>query len=179
MLEPGPQISPENAEAFLAAVSDAPSKARVVCLSGGLPPGLGNEYYEQAMEDFLKRYPKEPNMQLMMIDRYILKKEYTKAMDCINTVDSMINKDPFLDYFRGILLKMEGSNREAIACLERLNANMPEFGAGTVELISQYAGNNEQAKATALIRNYKKTSSFDSSSLENLYLLYPKLKREE
>jgi len=141
--------------------------------------GLGNEFYERAMEDFLKKYPKEPNMQLMMIDRYILKKEYPKAMECINTVDSMINKDPFLDYFRAILLKMEGSNQEAVACLERLNANMPEFGAGTVELISQYAGNNEQTKATALIRKYKKTSGFDSSSLENIYFLYPDLKREE
>ncbi len=140
--------------------------------------GLTEERYQQAMEEFLKRYPNEPNMQLMLIDRYILKKEYSKALSCINAIDSMINKDPFLDYFRGVVYGMEDSNDKAVVCLERLNVNMPEFSSGTVELIARYAQGHNERKASELIRKYEKSADYDSSTLETIYLLYPNLKKE-
>ena len=39
-------------------------------------------------------------MQLILMDAYFMRKEYDKVMGAINAVDKMINKDPFLDYYR-------------------------------------------------------------------------------
>ncbi|WP_315816696.1 hypothetical protein [Paraflavitalea speifideaquila] len=63
--------------------------------------GLGNDEYLKAMVGYQQAFPNAPNMYLLMIDAYILKEEHANALESVNQLDSLINKDPFLDYYRG------------------------------------------------------------------------------
>ena len=62
--------------------------------------GLTDEEYAQAIQEYEMLYPNEPNMQLLMIDGYAMRKKYDKALEAVNGLDKMINKDPILDYYR-------------------------------------------------------------------------------
>jgi len=97
-------------------------------------------------------FPHDPNMYLLMIDAYTLQKNYPKALESVNKLDSLIGKDPFQDYERGLLFKlMEDSTNERI-CFERLHQNMPEFQKGTNELVLYYFGHHQVAKGNALLK---------------------------
>lgn len=64
---------------------------------------LGEEVYMKEIEEFEKKYAGEPSLQLAMIDLHILRKDYEKALHSVDVLDSLINKDTFLDYYRGLI----------------------------------------------------------------------------
>jgi len=140
--------------------------------------GLGNDQYLKALTNFQQEYPDAPNMYLLMLDAYFLNKDYAGALRCVNNLDTLINKDPFLDYYRGLIYKLQKDPTNQLACLERLHQHMPGFSSGTVELINGYAENQQWDKAIALTQQYRKTQNADTSLLMSLYLLHPDLKKK-
>jgi hypothetical protein len=141
--------------------------------------GLGNDEYLKAMIDYQQAYPDATNVYLLMIDAYILKAEYEKALTAVNQLDSLINKDPFLDYYRGLIYKLAGNKEKQREHFELLNEHMPAFSDGTLELLAIYLEAEETDKAVALVQNksrhYKK---IDQEQLEILYPLYPDFKKK-
>lgn len=141
--------------------------------------GLGNEEYLKAMTDYQQAYPDAPNMYLLMIDAYILKEEYDNALRSVNQLDSLINKDPFLDYYRGLIYKMMGNKEKQREHFELLDAHMPAFSDGTLELLITYLDAKETDKAIALVNtrssNYEK---IDKEQRETIYELYPDFKKK-
>lgn len=141
--------------------------------------GLGNDEYLKAMTDYQKAYPDATNVYLLMIDAYILQKEYDKALTAVNQLDSLINKDPFLDYYRGLIYKLAGNKEKQRDHFELLDKHMPAFSDGTLELLITYLEAEETDKAVALVhnrsRNYKK---IDQEQRETLYTLYPDFKKK-
>lgn len=141
--------------------------------------GLENDEYLKAMTDYQQAYPDAPNMYLLMMDAYILKAEYDKALQSVNKLDSLINKDPFLDYYRGLIYKAMGNKEKQRTHFELLDAHMPAFSDGTLELLVAYLDAGETDKAVALVhkrsRNYKK---IDQEQRETLYTLYPDFKKK-
>ena len=125
--------------------------------------------YLEALLNFQSLYPNDPNIDLLMMDAYIINKEIPKAMASIDKLDRFINTDPFLDYFRAFICNIDDNSGEARKYLERLYKNYPEFDSGVLELIANYiqAGMNE--KANSLIAVYEKNENFDQQSLK-LYL---------
>jgi tetratricopeptide (TPR) repeat protein len=132
--------------------------------------------YSQALEAYKALYPNEPNMHLMMIDAYIMQKNFPKALESVNKLDSLIDKDPFLDYYRGILYLPIKDTVQSLICLERLHKNMPAFGDGTMQLIAGYAESGDLDKATALVRQARKDGSVSDKKLDALCTLHPNLK---
>lgn len=141
--------------------------------------GLGNDEYLKAMTDYKQAYPDAPNMYLLMIDAYILKEQHDKALESVNQLDALINKDPFLDFYRGLIYKMMGNKEKQREHFELLDKNMPSFYEGTLELLVTYLDNKETDKAVALVNsrssNFKK---IPSDQRETLYLMYPDFKRK-
>lgn len=141
--------------------------------------GMGNEEYLKAMTDYQQAYPNAPNVYLLMIDAYILKEEYANALQAVNQLDSLINKDLFLDYYRGLIYKLMGNKEKQREHFELLNANMPAFSDGTLELLVTYLDAEETDKAVALVTtkrtNYKK---IDKEQRETIYQLYPDFKKK-
>ena len=141
--------------------------------------GLGNDEYLKAMIDYQQAYPDAPNMYLLMIDAYILKEQYDKALTAVNQLDSLINKDPFLDYYRGLIYKLMGNKEKQRVHFELLDKQMPAFAEGTLELLITYLDAEETDKAVALVNNrssnYKK---IDKEQRETIFVLYPEFKKK-
>jgi tetratricopeptide (TPR) repeat protein len=135
--------------------------------------GLTNDEYSAAIEEYKRLFPNEPNMQLLLLDGYVLHKEYDKALNAVNELDKQINKDPLLDYFRYLIYVLLENKPSAKESLERLVKNMPEFEAGNYELIRTYLDENEFEKARPLIEKFRNKSSYDQSSLQTLLLMHP------
>lgn len=139
--------------------------------------GLATEKYLTALNKFQQEYPDAPNMYLLMIDAYYLKKDYAGALRCVNGLDSLINKDNFLDYYRALIYKESEDHAQQLVCLERLHQNMPGFGAGMLELINAYVEDKQWNKAVPLTQRYNQRKDADTETIKALYLLHPDFKK--
>lgn len=150
--------------------------AKVIHIS--IASGLGEDVYMQALNDFERDYPHAPNLFLMKVDAYILKKNYQGAMHAVNQLDSLIDKDHFLDYYRGLVSNLMQDKDGRRKYFERLVTNRPDFAPGMLELIAVYMDNNEREKGVELARKYKTNSEVGKEELDVLYQLYPELQKE-
>jgi predicted Zn-dependent protease len=135
--------------------------------------------YEKALNEFQQLYPGEPNMFLMMIDVYILRKEYDQALNAVNKLDMLIDSDPFLDYIRASIYNMTDEPEKARVLLEKLYVRMPDFDAGVLELIANYTDAGENEKAKQLIKDYKSNPEFNQELLNTYLYFQPQLKEED
>ena len=140
--------------------------------------GLSNEQYLAAMNSFQHDYPDAPNIYFIMLDAYFLNKDTPGVLRCVNRLDSLINKDPFLDYYRAIAYRLDGDIDNQIICLERLHKNMPEFDNGTRLLVNSYLQDNNIEKAVALNRIYQQSKDVDTAFIETLYILFPEFEKK-
>ena len=138
---------------------------------------LDEDIYMKAIDDYQAMFPDAPNMHLMMIDTYIMRKEYGKAIESIDKVDRLINTDPFLDYMRALMYNLMEKPAEARNHLEKLHSNMPGFDDGAIELIANYIDAGDDSKARSMIKEYEANKDFDQSLLGN-YLSMRSFKRE-
>jgi hypothetical protein len=141
--------------------------------------GLDDQTYANALDEFELRYRHEPNMLISLIDSYIMRKDFTSALDAVNKVDSMIDKDPFLDYFRYSFYTQLNKPQEALQAIENLNKAMPHFDAGVVELIVTYLEEGQYEKARPLVRSYRSNEKFNQDLLEQNLVLFPGFEPEK
>lgn len=134
---------------------------------------LGDGKYEEALNEFETLYAGEPNMYLALLDLYYTREEYDEALKAINKIDTMISKDPFLDYYRGLTYNLKKDADGARTCFERLYSFNPGFQPGTLELIVNYLAAADFDKARPLIEAYRKNPDFDQDILEENINLYP------
>jgi hypothetical protein len=120
-----------------------------------------------AIKEYKSLYPNEPNMHLLLLDGYFKNKEYDKALEGVNELDKMINKDPFLDYFRYLIYNTMEDHTNARASLVQLMKNMPDFEEGTLELIAMYIKEDQATEADRWIEKYRMTSAYDQQALNN------------
>ncbi|MGZ8542189.1 MAG: tetratricopeptide repeat protein [Chitinophagaceae bacterium] len=139
---------------------------------------LDEDTYLKAIDDYLVLYPDAPNMHLLLVDTYIMRKEYAKAIGSIDKVDRLINSDPFLDYMRALMYNLMDKPVEARTHLEKLYHNMPGFDDGALELIANYIDAGDDDKARELIKEYEANKDYDQSLLDN-YLSVKSFNREE
>jgi tetratricopeptide (TPR) repeat protein len=132
--------------------------------------------YALAADKFRHDFPDDPSLNLALLDGMIVRGKYTAAIACINQLDSQLNKDPLLDYYRGLLYNLQGKTDAALLAFETLYKNMPEFSPGAMELCTYYMDKGEYKKAGDIIKKTKSNNDFDKSVAENLLLLYPRLK---
>lgn len=133
--------------------------------------------YKNALSEYQNLYPAEPGMYILFLEIHFSRLEYDKALEDVNKMDSLINKDPFLDYYRGLIYKAKNDDKKAQTYFESLYKNMPSFGNGIIELIAVYARNNENKKANALVKIYKNNKKLNQETLNMLYILYPNLEK--
>jgi tetratricopeptide (TPR) repeat protein len=135
--------------------------------------GLSDEEYNKAITDYETLYPNEPNMQLLLIDGYILRKDYDKALNAVNELDKMIDKDPMLDFHRAMCYTLMKDDVKRVECLERLIKNLPDFEDGILELLVDYLETSQFEKAKPLVDGFKNKSEFNQSTLITLLDQYP------
>ncbi|PWV46131.1 lipopolysaccharide assembly protein LapB [Chitinophaga sp. S165] len=140
--------------------------------------GLSSDKYLSALNKLQQEYPDAPNMYLLMIDAYFLKKDFDGAMRSVNSLDSLINKDAFLDYYRALIAKENMDKAQKLVYLERLHKNLPAFDAGTLELIFAYLEDEQWDNAVPLTLQYRKSKKANTEVLDILYGNYPVFKKK-
>ncbi len=134
---------------------------------------LDENIYKQALHQFESNFANEPYMYLSLIDVHIYNKDYSKALKSVNKIDSLINKDPFLDYYRALMYNLMQKPTEARTHLEMVVTSMPEFGDGALELIANYLEADDKKKSQDAIRAYREKKKFNQEKLDNLLTRYP------
>lgn len=121
-------------------------------------PGEGSTKEMEALE---ANYADDASFQLMLIDVYFVKNEYDKAMNSVNIMDKLIDRDPFLDYFRGLIYKQKGDLKNAALHFEKASKELPEFPESFIELAVQYAEQGDQENAKKYFTSYKNSKNKD------------------
>lgn len=138
---------------------------------------ISDSLHKDAVDKFQRDFPGDPSLDLILVDAYFIQKKYREALECVERLDKRINTDPMLDYYRGLLYNLQGKVAEAQQTLERLYKNLPDFSPGAIELTTYYMDNNEYEKAASIINKTKQNRDYDEAHVQNLCLLYPKLKQ--
>ncbi len=138
---------------------------------------INDSLYNDAIEKFGRDFPGDPSLDLVLVDGYFLKKKYPEALACVERLDKRINTDPMLDYYRALLYNLQGKRVEAMQTLEQLHKNLPDFSPGSMELSTYYMDKNEYEKAADIVNKAKQNRDYDEATVQNLYMLYPKLKQ--
>jgi len=142
-------------------------KLMYVTLCAGLSP----ERYESALLEYKEAFPNEPNINLLMIDGYYAQGEYKKMLTAVNALDSQINKDPLMDFYRYLCYKLLDEKPTAKTFLVRVVKNMPDFQPGFIEWIAIDLKAGNKVESDSLIAVYRK-KRFDQKKLDQFVNFY-------
>ena len=170
----------KNEEA-LAEIDELPEKLRtartIQLLRMNAAMNLDDSIYMKVMDEFTVLYPDNGKMALMLLDGYVLHKEYDKALACVNQLDSMINKDLMLDYYRAMCYKLKKDDMAARASLIKLHTNMPDFIDAGIELAYNYCNTEEWEKAATILNKMKNSRGFKQEKVDDVKLIYPAIEK--
>jgi len=139
-----------------------------------LAQGIGDEPgYNDAIANYERLYPNEPNMFLLQIHGYFTQKKYAKAIEAIDKLDAALDKDPILDYHRSLIYKTMGDMEEQKKSLDRLVKNMPNFESGALEMVTYYLDKDDNTNAGIAIADFKMHKDFDIETLDAIIEQYP------
>lgn len=83
--------------------------------------------YEKAVGEFRTAYPDDPCVDMLSIDYHILRKEYPKALECIDRLDRSVGGDPHLEVQRAGTHSLSGDKDAAQRDLDRLIEKEPAY----------------------------------------------------
>ena len=122
------------------------------------------ELYEEALDDYDEKYPNDPSLQLMAIDRYLIKKEYDKSLLAIDKLDSLVKGDSFLNYLRGNVNFLKKDYSSAQSNYKNTIKEYPEFFDVYESLLNLYLETNNRKNAIDILDIY--VSKFNVSKEE-------------
>jgi hypothetical protein len=135
--------------------------------------GLSEEDYAAALTQYKTLSPNEPNIHLLMMDAYALRKEYDKMLSSVNALDSLLGGDPLLDFHRSLAYTHLKEEDKAKVYLERLVNKYPGFEDGVLELMVHYLDDHEYDKARKMEIAYRDDRDFDDTRLLLIMVAYP------
>jgi tetratricopeptide (TPR) repeat protein len=97
--------------------------------------GVGDAAYLATIDEYRKRYPNDPMIDLISVDAYILRQAYDKAIESIDRVDKAIGGDPYLKVLRGNVLLRENKLNEARDMVQSAVTKDPNLLRGYYSLI--------------------------------------------
>lgn len=127
-------------------------------------------------ETYLKDYPNAPEINMYMFDINILRKKYDEGLYAINKLDNYINKDPMLDYYRGIVYFLNDKNDSASFYFEKMYKAMPGFPVNYSPLIMVYMRQGRIKDAQKFVKIYKKMDDcFRQKEMDEIIAYSPQL----
>lgn len=86
---------------------------------------MGDSEYERALGDFRASFPNDSASALLSVDYYILKKQYSKALTALDTLDKALGGDPYQDVQRAGVYAYMHDRSKAQAAIKRAVGAMP------------------------------------------------------
>lgn len=137
---------------------------------------LDEAVYAKELKHFEMKYAGEPSLQLSMIDLYLVQKDYDKAIRSIDILDSLINKDSFLDYYRGLIIYSKGEPEKAVDYFKLVTLSNPAFPGAYEQLTAYYITQDDKENSKLYFEKYKKLRNADSEMINTYETIYPFLK---
>lgn len=128
------------------------------------------------LEKMNVKYGQEPSFQLMMIDVHLANENWDASMKSINTLDSVINKDPFLDFYRAIIFHRQGEVQQAVSHFGRVVKAFPNLPGPYLQLTDVYLELKNDAAAKTYFAAFKKLPAADSNVVAQYQIAYPQLR---
>jgi tetratricopeptide (TPR) repeat protein len=129
--------------------------------------------YLKQLETMEKKYGADPGFQLMMIDVNFMHEDWDKTMASVNVLDSVINKDPYLDFYRGIIYEKKNEPAKAAKAFENVLKVYPQMTNVLAELLMMYPKTGQKEKARAYFALYKKSRDAQPAFIKYYASLYP------
>ena len=175
------KASPKIASLTAAIRDGQPKEALAIYKS--LPPGAQKEkaimllrlqaaqassddsLYLAAMDDLAKTFPGDPCVDLIMIDAFVIRKQYDKARAAVDRLDKRVGGDPYLKVLEANILVEQGKHDEAAKLAQTaLDAEPTLRGAHYVRL-NIANGQKKYGEMTRFLSEYE--AAFHEASKES------------
>ncbi|HEX2628751.1 MAG TPA: hypothetical protein VHM26_07065 [Chitinophagaceae bacterium] len=135
--------------------------------------GMGPEEFDEAIREFETLFPNDESLNLLILGAYMVRKEFDKALQAIDKLDTLVGTDPLLNYHRSICYYNMDQQDKSIEKLELLLKEMPHFEDGLQEMIGTLLGQKEYDKAHTYVKQLQAIPSHDAETLKTLLEYYP------
>jgi tetratricopeptide (TPR) repeat protein len=116
-----------------------------------LATGLDKETFLNTYKEYLVNYPEEKGKYLIPLDGLMAHGYYDLALQCLDSVDKAIVKDPLLDFFRAKIYYAVGDIDKATSYLDQVIDLIPDFEMGYLSLLNIYLSERKFEEATLLL----------------------------
>lgn len=90
----------------------------------------------ETIQTLEQNWPNDPCMSLMGIDQYVLLGKYERAWECIEQLDQLVKRDPYLNIMRGNVRFLQENYPEAIRFMELAIEQDPTLAEAYAQRIS-------------------------------------------
>jgi hypothetical protein len=105
-----------------------------------------------ALEDFRRHHPNDVCLDFLLIDYYIVRREFAKALEAINRVDKSVGGDPFLDSLRADVVFRQGDSAKAFQFAENAVNGVKDVADPVYTLIGLSLEAKDHARTLAGLR---------------------------
>jgi hypothetical protein len=105
--------------------------------------------YEQALADLAERFGDDHRTQFMLIDHYVLTRQFDRALAAIEHVQALVGKDEENELTRASILKMMGREDDAVIALRSMVQIAPERADTHGVLVANLADFGRHGEAVA------------------------------
>lgn len=108
------QGKPAEALAIYKTMRPATRNQKIVLLGRlAAAQAVDEKEYAAVIEDFRRLFPDDPCLDIISIDGYLLRKDYSGAMKALDRLDRSLGGDPYLDLLRANISEERGDRGEA------------------------------------------------------------------
>ena len=115
---------------------------------------LSNKMFVKAVKDYESKYPNDPSLYLLSIDRFILKKDFQKAIEAIDKLDKHVKGDSFLNFMRANIYTYQNRYQDAVQTLKIVTADYPEFLEAYDGLLAIYIETDQKEEAIKILDTF-------------------------
>lgn len=128
---------------------------------------LGDTVYAQVLEDMSRQFAGDPSMDLLMIDHYVMKRQFDSALTAVDRLDRAIGGDPYLNLLRANVAAEKNEIAPAKDYIQKVisydsTLTAPYFALTALTLLEE--NHAETAKVLDLIEN-RMGVTFDPNDL--------------
>ena len=110
----------QEALAIIKGMAPETQKMKIILLNRlRAAQGSDEREYSGVLEDFRKLYPKDPCLDLLLIDYYMLQKDFRQAVATIDQLDKSVGGDPYLNVVRASVSAASGDLTKAMQQVKR------------------------------------------------------------
>ena len=137
---------------------------------------LGEKQFRKSADRYISLFPDEPTPYLLLMNEYAKTKNYREYSRAIDKLDTILQIDPFLNYFRGNVVMNLGDLRGAMYFYQKAFDYDPGIWQNTEKLVACEVVNNQLVQANEAITLYSHTPGYRKDLVEELYKDYPALR---